>query len=316
MFLEKRPEEIGKTSRLFLKGLVRHEIELLSFLLISFQRFILIISVFRTFDIFVDEESLKEWGITYRLVAPGYELYGMQGLFQRNLSDFLLWNGDYLLERLAEPGGVARYLAEMLVQCYNNLPFGALLLAMLLGGLQQMTWLLMRKRGCQNGMRSYLLSFVTPIIIWMVMGDKDVMTTFPMAIWAALGLIVYDLVKRHERSRLAMLLLAVVIVGMFVQLASARMLPYPKSRVFRGIDYLRDPMAFFPHEWYCSDVYEQMDYSMLVRRQDWQEILDKANRKTPQSTAGFSIWDWSMLLAILPSSLSNLSPMAIKVGAS
>ena len=134
MFLEKRPEEFGKTSRLFLKGLVRHEIELLSFLLISFQRFILIISVFRTFDIFVDEESLKEWGITYRLVAPGYELYGIQGLFQRNLSDFLLWNGDYLLERLAEPGGVARYLAEMLVQCYNNLSFGALLLAMLLGG--------------------------------------------------------------------------------------------------------------------------------------------------------------------------------------
>lgn len=28
-----------------------------------------------------------------------------------------LWNGDYLMDRLAEPGGVARYLAEMLVQC-------------------------------------------------------------------------------------------------------------------------------------------------------------------------------------------------------
>lgn len=272
-----------------------------------------------------------QWVLTFGFVAVMYIFWRYafpSALAYHEQMQLFLWNGDYLLERLAEPGGVARYLAEMLVQCYNNLPFGALLLAMLLGGLQQMTWLLMRKRGCQNGMRSYLLSFVTPIIIWMVMGDKDVMTTFPMAllltlsmlmlvpkedslahgkldawlyffflltvgywivgpmaIWAALGLIVYDLVKYHERSRLAMLLLAVVIVGMFVQLASARMLPYPKSRVFRGIDYLRDPTAFFPHEWYCSDVYEQMDYSMLVRRQDWQEILDKANRKTPQATA-------------------------------
>ncbi len=42
---------------------------------------------------------------------------------------------------------------------------------------------------------------------------------------------------------------------------------------------LRDPTAFFPHEWYTSDVYEQMEYSMLVRRQDWHAILDKAAKK-------------------------------------
>lgn len=56
---------------------------------------------FRTFDIFVDKESLKEWGITYRLVAPGYELYGMQGLFQRNLSDF----HEYPIYRTTEVPG-------------------------------------------------------------------------------------------------------------------------------------------------------------------------------------------------------------------
>lgn len=33
------------------------------------------------FDIFVDKQRMKEWGVTYRMVAPGYELYGMQGLF-------------------------------------------------------------------------------------------------------------------------------------------------------------------------------------------------------------------------------------------
>jgi len=43
---------------------------------------------YRAFDIFVDKQEMKEWGITYRMVAPGYELYGRQGLFQRCLSDF------------------------------------------------------------------------------------------------------------------------------------------------------------------------------------------------------------------------------------
>lgn len=43
---------------------------------------------FRPFDIYVDKISLKEWGVTYRLVAPGYEIYGKQGIFQRCLSDF------------------------------------------------------------------------------------------------------------------------------------------------------------------------------------------------------------------------------------
>lgn len=237
-----------------------------------------------------------------------------------------LWNGDYLMDRLAEPGGVARYLAEMLVQCYNNLPLGALLLALLMGGLQRITWLLMRRMGCKDGMRCYLLSFLPPIVMWAIMGDKDVMTTVPMAlllteamlllmpsnifsawrpaiiyllllltlgywlvgpmaIWAAMCLVAYALCRQKDKQNWAMGLVAVLVVGLFVQLDSARMLPYPKARVFRGIDYLRDPTAFFPHEWYTSDVYEQMEYSMLVRRQDWHAILDKAAKKAPMATA-------------------------------
>lgn len=250
--------------------------------------------------------------------------------YQEQMQLFL-WNGDYLMERVAEPGGVARYLAEMVVQFYNNLPFGAFLLTLLFVGLQQVTWLLVLHWKCKNTMRYYLLSFVTPIIIWVLMGDKDVMTTFPvallltlcmlllapmggnsasngkryktigyllllgtigywiagpLAIWAALCLVAYSLIRYGDKFRSGMLFLAVFVVGLFVQLVSAQILPYPKYLVFRGIDYLRDPTAFCPQEWYTSDVYEQIDYSMLVRRQDWYGILDKASKKVPLSTAG------------------------------
>lgn len=43
---------------------------------------------FRDFSIDISRESLEEWGVTYRLVAPGYVLYGLMGLYQRDLSTF------------------------------------------------------------------------------------------------------------------------------------------------------------------------------------------------------------------------------------
>lgn len=40
------------------------------------------------FPIYVSGDSLGEWGVTYRLIPPGYETYGPMGLYQRDLSNF------------------------------------------------------------------------------------------------------------------------------------------------------------------------------------------------------------------------------------
>ena len=50
--------------------------------------------------------------------------------FQEQFQLFL-FDTDYLMSRLGEPGGVARYLGEMLVQFYNLVPVGALINALL-----------------------------------------------------------------------------------------------------------------------------------------------------------------------------------------
>ena len=55
-------------------------------------------SRYRDFTIHVSPDSLGEWGITYRRIAPGYEMYGRMGLYQRNLGNFdekaLIENAD------------------------------------------------------------------------------------------------------------------------------------------------------------------------------------------------------------------------------
>jgi Tol biopolymer transport system component len=43
---------------------------------------------YRDFEIHVSHYPLDEWGITYRRVAPGYQMYGHMGIYQRNLSTF------------------------------------------------------------------------------------------------------------------------------------------------------------------------------------------------------------------------------------
>ena len=53
---------------------------------------------YKDFTIHVSPDSLGEWGITYRRIAPGYEFYGHMGIYQRELSTFeevaLLDNGQ------------------------------------------------------------------------------------------------------------------------------------------------------------------------------------------------------------------------------
>ena len=43
---------------------------------------------YRDFTVNVSEQPLEEWGVTYRRIAPSFELYSKMGLYQRNLSNF------------------------------------------------------------------------------------------------------------------------------------------------------------------------------------------------------------------------------------
>jgi sugar lactone lactonase YvrE len=43
---------------------------------------------YHDFEIYVSKYPLEEWGITYRRIAPGYQMYGHMGIYQRNISNF------------------------------------------------------------------------------------------------------------------------------------------------------------------------------------------------------------------------------------
>jgi len=43
---------------------------------------------YKPFQVYVSPFPLDEWGLTYRRIAPGYEVYSHMGLYQRNLATF------------------------------------------------------------------------------------------------------------------------------------------------------------------------------------------------------------------------------------
>lgn len=266
--------------------------------------------------------------------------------YQEQLQLFL-FDGDYFWERMAEPGGFARYVAEFLVQFYNSVTAGAAVIALLFILVQRLTWRLMRSES------HYALSFIPVMMLWYAMGDENVMLTYTVAL--ALNMLMACILAKvflawgYERRMLLrrlfvmlvvvplaywltgpmVLLLAVVLMPVSVvyalalMLLSAHYLPFPMHRVMLGVSYYRIP-ATLPYllmvlpavVWIISNVvrllpkasrvvnavevalavgllgvladvgfdkkkYELIEYDYLVRAKDWNAIIAKAERRTP-----------------------------------
>lgn len=194
------------------------------------------------------------WSIRYPYVLA----------YQEQLQLFL-FDGDYFAERMAEPGGLARYIAEFLVQFYNGAAIGALIIALLFMLVQRLTWLLMRAKS------HYLLSFLPALMLWYAMGDENVMLTYVIALVMALSVALawtrwcagIALWKKLIVALVAIpvlywligpmvLLVALVMMPWLVampavvyaltlMLLSAQWLPFPMTRVMLGVSYYRVP---------------------------------------------------------------------------
>ena len=266
--------------------------------------------------------------------------------YQEQFQLFML-DGDYFCSRIAEPGGLARYVAEFLVQFNNSVVIGAAIIAVLYMLLQRLTWRLMHTDS------HYALSFIPSIMLWYAMGDESVLLTYVvallMAMTAALAWIKWT-AKLAQWVKWLVLLLVIPVLYWFVgplvlltallmlpwtiavqgviyslalMLFSAHYLPYPMMRVVLGIGYYRFPVTL-PYllmaipvvicvmtylinklpkvkQWvniaevmvvlvilgslvdlgYDKKKYELIEYDYLVRVRDWNAIIAKAEKQTP-----------------------------------
>ena len=131
-------------------------------------------------------------------VAVFWALPYMSALCYQEQYQMFLWDGDYFWERMMLPGGLADYVSEFLVQFYYVPVIGAIIVALLMVGIQRTVWALMQQCGAKKPFPAYLLSFVPSILLWMSMGDANVMLSFVVALLGAL-LMAWAYLHLHNR---------------------------------------------------------------------------------------------------------------------
>ncbi|MBQ7422132.1 MAG: hypothetical protein IJV27_08335 [Prevotella sp.] len=189
-----------------------------------------------------------------------------------------LFGIDYFVDHLGVPGGLADYVAEFLVQFYNSVALGAVLIALLAILVQQLTYWLMVKECADRHALLYPLSFIPSFLLWFLMGDINIMPTFVVAVvfamcamlvcprqgrlrlvyWFIAVLALYWLVGSivlvfavyvaiaetlNNRSRLTGIGWGIVVFGYAIAciIVSSHLVPYPLNRLFRGLAYYRFP---------------------------------------------------------------------------
>ena len=236
-------------------------------------------------------------------------------IMEREALQLFLWNGDYLAERLAVPGGFARYVGEFLVQYFLFETAGAAILAVVLSAVSWFFWILLhRSIPSVSDKILFPISFLPAIVLWLLMCDMDTSMTLPVAVlltlvlmlllpekktpslsgsialvpvgyWLAgpviLLMAVWHLRWLHRpfnKVMVAMESTAMALLLVACVLISSYFVPYSLENMVKGIDY-RSIQAD------KIGTLEMMEYDYLQRQSAWEKVLEKANRMEPKAKA-------------------------------
>lgn len=200
-------------------------------------------------------------------------------LYQEQYQLFL-FDGGYFLERVSVPGGLADYAAEFCTQFNYMYVVGAILLAAWFLLSQLLVWRLCRLHGASGGwyplsflpailvwwymsdenvMLSFLVAMDAALALmwaWRALAGR-LSVSWRVACWLVVSPVFYWLfgptvfmvaayvaiveLARHRSVVSAGLALAAILVPVAAVLVSYRLLQYPLSRLFTGLNYYRYP---------------------------------------------------------------------------
>lgn len=115
------------------------------------------------------------------------------------------FGADYFRESIAVPGGLGDWAGGFLVQFFYYAPAGALIISILLGLIQLLTWKNMEK----GSFAAYPLSFLPPAAMFLFLCDENALITAAVAIIVslALSMALMKIRKAGIRSIIAILLM-------------------------------------------------------------------------------------------------------------
>ena len=224
------------------------------------------------------------------------------------------WSWDYFVGDIGISGGFADYVSEFIVQFYYVKWLGALLLALLFVLIQRLTWLLMKDFRAHTALCA-LISLLVPVVLTALMGDINVMLSFPVAVaiaflsayvmnrisndrsyyvWADIVLLplvfwlvgggaswIYVAVRfvfELIRHRSYLYVIAPIYL-LAVQSVAKNMLmeQWPQKSVYLGVHYYFIPSHYVGSSiGFDSNLSELLTLDQFVREERWAEIIEMA----------------------------------------
>lgn len=123
-------------------------------------------------------------------------LYPYHIHYQEQLQ-FFRFSTDYFLESVVVPGGLGDWISGFLVQFFYYAPLGALILSILLGLIQLLTW----KNMVKGSYASYPLSFLPAAAMFLFFGGEENLITAAVALVASLAAALCLIKIRKDRLR-------------------------------------------------------------------------------------------------------------------
>ena len=184
------------------------------------------------------------------------------------------FGADYFRESTVVPGGFADWAGGFLVQFFYHAPAGALILALLLGAIQLLTWKNMGK----GSFATYPLSLIPAVTMFFFFCDENALVTAAIAICASLALsywlmkiirkdlqtiltvilmpvmyllfgsisilvpvmvIINSSIRKDGRKDILIFSLAAVTMAAAIILTARELSPYPLNRLLFGVHYHR-----------------------------------------------------------------------------
>ena len=135
------------------------------------------------------DQQCFQWGLTLLFGLAVFLFWRLRYPFVLSYQEqfqLFLDSNAYFSEALAVPGGLARYIAEWLVQLYISFTAGAMVLTVAFILIQQISWRLICKVcrfiGRESQQVYYPLSFLPAVLLWVLMGDESVLFAYVVSL--------------------------------------------------------------------------------------------------------------------------------------
>lgn len=150
--------------------------------------------------------------LTLLFAVAAYVFFGFyypHHLHYQEQFQLFLFTSTFAGEVIHVPGGLADYLGRFLTQFFFYAQPGAMLLALLLTGIQWLTWLLNPSRTSASGNALYPLSFLPALVLWLFLCDENAMPSSLVAMLLAQSAAVATNAIRSNRCRRIVFLLSI-----------------------------------------------------------------------------------------------------------